>query len=78
MMDNSYLKQATMPTILVIEVKSAATPKASGAKSLVTIGANRTPIPWAITLPEVSFKTLPAKVGERLDKKPSLPPFYLN
>jgi len=69
MMDSSYLKHATMPTILVIEVKSAATPKASGAKSLATIGAKRTAIPWATTLPDVSFKTLPANVVECLDKK---------
>jgi hypothetical protein len=75
MMDNSYLKQATTLTILVIEVKSAATPKASGAKSLATIGANRIPIPWATTLPDVSFRTLPANVVECLDKKFPLTPF---
>ena len=58
-----------MPMIAVIDAKSAAIPKASGRKSLVTIGATTTPSPWANTVPDVSFKASPAKLKEALDKK---------
>lgn len=45
-------------TITVIDVKIAAMPKASGEKSLVTIGIVKMPRLCAITVPVISFKTL--------------------
>ena len=40
----------------------ATMPKASGSKSLVTIGMIRTPSACANTVPVTSFKTLPEKL----------------
>jgi len=50
-----------------IDEKSAATPNASGAKSLSITGAASTPSPWANTLPVTSFKTFAAKPDDDLD-----------
>jgi hypothetical protein len=47
-----------------MDKKRAATPRASGAKSLEIIGAKITPRPWANILPVTSFNTLTAKLAE--------------
>jgi hypothetical protein len=60
----------------VIDKKSAAIPNASGAKIRVKIGATIIPRPWAITLPEVSLRTLETKLDEDSDifsKTPLMP-----
>jgi hypothetical protein len=49
-----------------MEANNAATPKSSGAKIRVIIGATSTPNPCATTLPVKSFKTFPAKLFENL------------
>jgi len=69
---SSYRRQETTPMIPVIDIKSAATPNASGAKSLATIGATSTPRPWANTLPVTSFKTLAAKLDDGFDMEAGL------
>jgi hypothetical protein len=66
-MESSYRRQTTTLIMLVIDTKRAATPNASGAKSLATIGATSTPSPWANTLPVTSFRTFPAKLEDGLD-----------
>jgi len=66
MMESSDRRQATTPTMPVMDAKSAATPNASGAKSLAMIGATITPSPWANTLPVTSFRTLEAKLDDGL------------
>jgi len=67
MMECSYRRQATTPIIPAMEKKSAATPKASGAKSLVRMGIKSIPRPWATALPVVSFRTLEAKLDDGFD-----------
>jgi hypothetical protein len=52
-----------------MDEKTAATPKASGANSLVTIGMARTPSACAKTVPDISFKTLPEKLFDGFVKE---------
>ena len=65
----SYWRHATIPTIPVIEIKSALIPNSSGENSLVTIGEARIPKPWAKTLPTANFKILPRKPDDLFDNK---------
>jgi len=56
-----------------MEINNAATPKASGGKSLEMIGVERIESPWANALALLSFKTFEAKLDLFIN---NLKPFY--